>query len=116
MGIYGYKGFDKNLRCRNMQFEVGKTYETEGDPKTAKNGMHFCMEPFGVLQYYPKNQGNRYCIVEALGLDTRASTNRLRIVKEINEDELFIIQKKYRDELDKKIRRGIDEFQTAARK
>ena len=35
---------------------------------------------------------------------------------EINEDELFIIQKKYRDELDIKIRRGIDEFQRAARK
>ena len=85
--------------------------------------MHFCMEPFGVLQYYPQNQGNRYCIVEVLGLlstddrlDTRASTNRLRVVREITEDELFIIQKKYRDELDIKIRRGIDEFQRAARK
>ena len=32
------------------------------------------------------------------------------------EDELFIIQKKYRDELDIKIRRGIDEFLRAARK
>lgn len=52
MGVYGYKGFDENLRCRNMQFEIGKTYETEGNPKTAKNGMHFCMEPFGVLQYF----------------------------------------------------------------
>ena len=30
MGVYGLKGFDKNLRCRNMQFEVGKIYETDG--------------------------------------------------------------------------------------
>ena len=123
MSVIGYKGFDKNLKCRGMQFEVGKIYETEGNPKTKRNGMHFCLEPFGVFSHYPKKRGNRYCIVEALGqlstdshLDTKASTNKLRIVKEISEDELYIIQKKYRDEIDIKIRRGIDEFQRADRK
>ena len=117
MGVIGYKGFDSKLRGMGMQFEVGKTFEVNGDPKTVRNGMHFCTEPFGVFDYYPRRCGNRYCVVEALGqistddsLNTRASTNKMRIIKEISEDEMVRIQKEYRDSLDKKIRSGIDEF------
>ena len=117
MSVIGYKGFDSKLRGMGMQFEVGKTFEVNGDPKTVRNGMHFCTEPFGVFDYYPRRCGNRYCVVEALGqistddsLNTRASTNKMRIIKEISEDEMVRIQKEYRDFLDKKIRSGIDEF------
>lgn len=117
MSVIGYKGFDSKLRGMGMQFEVGKTFEVNGDPKTVRNGMHFCTEPFGVFDYYPRRCGNRYCVVEALGqistddsLNTRASTNKMRIIKEISEDEMIRIQKEYRDSLDKKIRSGIDEF------
>lgn len=117
MSVIGYKGFDSKLRGMGMQFEVGKTFEVDGDPKTVRNGMHFCTEPFGVFDYYPRRCGNRYCIVEALGqistdnnLNTRASTNKMRIIEEISEDEMIRIQKEYRDSLDKKIRSGIDEF------
>lgn len=117
MSVIGYKGFDSKLRGMGMQFEVGKTFEVNGDPKTVRNGMHFCTEPFGMFDYYPRRCGNRYCVVEALGqistddsLNTRASTNKMRIIKEISEDEMVRIQKEYRDSLDKKIRSGIDEF------
>ena len=117
MSVIGYKGFDSKLRGMGMQFEVGKTFEVDGDPKTVRNGMHFCTEPFGVFDYYPRRCGNRYCIVEALGqistdnnLNTRASTNKMRIIEEISEDEMVRIKKEYRDSLDKKIRSGIDEF------
>ena len=117
MSVIGYKGFDSKLRGMGMQFEVGKTFEVDGDPKTVRNGMHFCTEPFGVFDYYPRRCGNRYCIEEALSqistdnnLNTRASTNKMRIIEEISEDEMVRIQKEYRDSLDKKIRSGIDEF------
>ena len=100
MSVIGYKGFDSKLRGMGMQFEVGKVFEVDGDPKTVRNGMHFCTEPFGVFDYYPRRCGNRYCIVEALGqistdnsLNTRESTNKMRIIKEISEDEMVRIQK-----------------------
>ena len=33
MSVIGYKGFDSKLRGMGMQFEVGKTFEVDGDPK-----------------------------------------------------------------------------------
>ena len=46
--IKGYKGFDKDLRCRNKQYAVGETF-TEKDAKLCERGLHFCENPHDVF-------------------------------------------------------------------
>ena len=41
-----YKGFNKNLTCRDYQYEEGKTYE-EKEAKLCKSGFHACENPVG---------------------------------------------------------------------
>ena len=66
-----YKGFDKDLKCRNFQFEVGKEYSEKGDIKRCRNGFHCCANPFDVLDFYSIIDDdcnlNRFCEVEGSG-------------------------------------------------
>nr|DAZ28916.1 MAG TPA: hypothetical protein [Caudoviricetes sp.] len=61
-----YKGFDKDLKCRGFQYEIGKEYE-EKEAKVCEKGFHACTNPLNVLQYYPPCYENRYCEVEQDG-------------------------------------------------
>lgn len=36
-----YKGFDKDLKCKDFQYEIGKTYE-EPKAQLFKKGFHAC--------------------------------------------------------------------------
>ena len=84
----GYKGFDKDLKCRDFQYEVGKDYTTEGKIEACKNGFHFCENPMDVLGYYSPSD-SRYCIVESSGQedrdggDSKVATSKIHISAEI---------------------------------
>ena len=64
--IKGFKGFDKDLKCRGFQYEVGKEYEQKGEIRCCDNGFHFCENPFDALDYY-NPATSRYCKVEGDG-------------------------------------------------
>lgn len=50
MAIKSYKGFDKNLRCRDFQYKIGGIYEMDGEIKVCSRGFHACESPFDVFE------------------------------------------------------------------
>ena len=58
-----YKGFDKDLKCRGFQYEIGKTYE-EPTAELCKKGFHACEYPLDVFKYYAPGNMSRYCEVD----------------------------------------------------
>ena len=93
----GYKVFNPDWKCRNFQYEVGKTYEMNETPKICAVGFHFCKEASDCFNYYDFNALNKIAEVEALGDisysndDTKACTNKIKIVREIPWSELLNI-------------------------
>ncbi|MFT0358059.1 hypothetical protein ACMSEA_20850 [Bacteroides thetaiotaomicron] len=90
--IKGFKGFDKDLKCRGYQYEVGQDFQEEGKIEACSKGFHFCENPFDVFSYYPpssENGINRYCVVEGGGSidkdsdDTKIACSKLHISAEI---------------------------------
>jgi hypothetical protein len=78
--IHGYKGFDKDLKCRGFQYETGKEYST--DKAVACNtGFHYCENPMDVLGFYPPCDGsgnpNRFCEVEGSGDFDKSKSDKL---------------------------------------
>ena len=78
--IHGYKGFDKDLKCRGFQYETGKEYST--DKAVACNtGFHYCECPMDVLGFYAPcddtGTPNRFCEVEGSGDFDKSEIDKL---------------------------------------
>ena len=62
--VTGYKATDKNMKCMNFQFELGKWYSHDGPVELCKSGFHFCVYPSGSWVFY-SSEGTRIFKVEA---------------------------------------------------
>lgn len=65
----GYKGFNPGLVCKDKQYQENTVFE-EPEAEICKKGMHFCENPFDVLDYYDlvrvDGRFNDFAEVEAL--------------------------------------------------
>ena len=65
----GFKGFDKGLVCRGKKYKENTVFEEEV-AEICKSGMHFCENPFDVLEHYDlvntDGSFNEFAEVEAL--------------------------------------------------
>jgi len=77
--VAGFKGFDKDLKCKGFQYEVGKTYTHDGAVKLCSTGFHFCENPWDTLSYYPIESGNRYAQTEAQGVTDEREKDSKRV-------------------------------------
>ena len=86
--IIAYKGFDKNLKCRDFQYEVGKEYEMDGDIKCCERGFHACESPLEVFDHYDM-LNSRFAEVEQSGeIDkeensTKVCSSRIKVKAEL---------------------------------
>ena len=78
----GYKGFDKDWKCRDMQYEVGRTYE-EAEARLCNKGLHFCENPFDVFAYYSPNNQSRYAVIEAENVTDEKDSDTKRVAKKL---------------------------------
>ena len=87
MSIKGYKAFNRGMICKGKQYEENTTYEEKGNKICEAGVMHFCENPFDVLNYYPliDEDGNisDFADVEAIGDiykgKDKTATNKLHI-------------------------------------
>lgn len=91
----GYKVFNPDWTCRGFQYEVGQTYEMDGEPICCERGFHFCLKPADCFNFYDFTSENKVAEVEALGdVDkqdehSKCSTNKIRIVRELTWHEVL---------------------------
>ena len=86
--IKSYKGFDKDMKCRGFQYEVGKEYDMDGEIKCCNRGFHACKSPFEVWDYYDM-LNSRFAEVEQSGKideeekSTKVCSSRIKIKAEL---------------------------------
>ncbi len=102
--IRGYKAFDTDadggLCCRDMAYEVGKSYTLDGRPMLCERGYHFCRRLVDCYNFYAND--SRICEVEAWGTvidggSGKSVTDHIRIIRELDRHEVLDLANVGRD-------------------
>ena len=88
-----FKAFSKDLKCRDFQYEVGKSYENKKPIELCGNGFHACKLPLDVLGFYSDVANNRYAEVTQSGelksSDDKTVSSKIKIEAEISFRDLL---------------------------
>ena len=82
-----YKAFNPDFTCKGKHYKENTTYEENGNEICEAGVMHYCENPFDVLDYYPLVNENgeisEFAEVEPLGKvfkrENKSATNKLHI-------------------------------------
>jgi hypothetical protein len=77
----GFKGFDKDLKCRGKQYAIGQTFD-EAEVSFCEKGMHFCEYPLDCFRYYSPAE-SRYAEIEAEAVSDKKSDDSKRAAGKI---------------------------------
>ena len=86
--IKSYKAFDKNMQCREFQYEVGKEYNMDGEIECCNRGFHAYKSPLEVWDHYDM-LNSRFAEVEQSGKidedenSTKVCSSRIKIKAEL---------------------------------
>jgi hypothetical protein len=92
--VVSYKGFNLDFTCRGMRYEIGKTYQHDGDVIACGAGFHACEFPLDVFGYYPPAT-SRYAEVRQSGEmsrdgdDSKIASATLTITVELSLHEMI---------------------------
>jgi len=94
----GYKSFKREngkLKCEDVEYEIGGTYEVKpkrGRIKVCNIGIQYYTKIECMLNYHLEKEDLIICEIEDVGdqrevKKNKISTNKIKIIKEINKDE-----------------------------
>ena len=86
-----YKGFTKEMKCRDFQYKEGREYEQSGEIKCCENGFHACEAPLDCFSYYSPADSVYHEVEldgkiskEENGEDTKVAASKIKIGAKIN--------------------------------
>ncbi len=89
----GFKVTDKDMRCRDFQYELGKEFKHEGKIELCESGFHFCKKLVNCFSYYVFDPTNRVFEIEhgdAIGdEDDKMVTDSIVFLKELTWAEVL---------------------------
>jgi hypothetical protein len=94
--IKGYKVFNPDFTCREIQFSEGQAFEVSLPIKICEHGLHFCTKASHCFSYYKFDPKNIVCEVEAIGEtqthgeDSKVCTNKLLIIRKMTWAEVLV--------------------------
>ena len=86
-----YKG-TYNGKCKDITYEIGKTYTYNGKIEMCKSGFHFCLNSQDIIQYYPYKKDLVVFEIEVednnyTTKDTKSVTNSFKVIKKVSKKD-----------------------------